>query len=297
MEKKTNIAELLKDCPKGMKLDCAMYECVEFDCVDNDKTYPIKITIKDDVAGDVTISLTKEGYYNARHNPKCVIFPKGKTTWEGFQRPFKDGEAVYYCDTISIFKGWGDETLFRTHAVIYLYSEILDINTPIFGKGVRRELRLATEEEKEKLFAAIKAKGYKWNAVTKTLEKLPKFKAGDRVRSVNNNCQYDVKALTGTHYTLVEIVDKFQYTSPIIEDENWELVLDKFDITTLKPFESKVLVRDADNEWEGALFGRYNGDSFFTIGGLNWGQCIPYEGNEHLLGKTDDCDEFYKTWK
>lgn len=26
-------------------------------------------------------------------------------------------------------------------------------------------------------------------------------------------------------------------------------------------------------------------------------QCIPYEGNEHLLGKTDDCDEFYKTWK
>ena len=24
--------------------------------------------------------------------------------------------------------------------------------------------------------------------------------------------------------------------------------------------------------------------------------CIPYEGNEHLLGNTDDCDDFYKTW-
>ena len=23
----------------------------------------------------------------------------------------------------------------------------------------------------------------------------------------------------------------------------------------------------------------------------------PCEGNEHLLGKTNDCDEFYKTWK
>ena len=25
-------------------------------------------------------------------------------------------------------------------------------------------------------------------------------------------------------------------------------------------------------------------------------QCIPYESNEHLLGTTDDCDEFYKNW-
>ena len=25
-------------------------------------------------------------------------------------------------------------------------------------------------------------------------------------------------------------------------------------------------------------------------------QCIPYEGNEHLLGTTDDCDDYYKTW-
>ena len=35
MEKeKINIAELLKDCPKGMELDCAMYEDVHFDYVD-----------------------------------------------------------------------------------------------------------------------------------------------------------------------------------------------------------------------------------------------------------------------
>ena len=25
-------------------------------------------------------------------------------------------------------------------------------------------------------------------------------------------------------------------------------------------------------------------------------ECIPYEQNEHLLDKTDDCDEYYKTW-
>lgn len=25
--------------------------------------------------------------------------------------------------------------------------------------------------------------------------------------------------------------------------------------------------------------------------------CQVYEGNEHLLGKTDDCDEYFKTWE
>lgn len=34
MEQKINIAELLKDCPKGMELDCLMYEDVYFDYVD-----------------------------------------------------------------------------------------------------------------------------------------------------------------------------------------------------------------------------------------------------------------------
>ena len=34
MGKKINIAELLKDCPRGMELDCAMYEDVYFDYVD-----------------------------------------------------------------------------------------------------------------------------------------------------------------------------------------------------------------------------------------------------------------------
>lgn len=26
-------------------------------------------------------------------------------------------------------------------------------------------------------------------------------------------------------------------------------------------------------------------------------QCIPYKGNEHLLGTTNDCNDFYKTWE
>jgi hypothetical protein len=137
------------------------------------------------------------------------------------------------------------------------------------------------------------------------LEKLvePKFKVGDRIKAICNNYQYDIKELTDTHYTLEEVNYKFKYTEPISEDKNWELVPNKFDITTLKPFESRVLVRDRNNdEWRGQFFSHYNNCSdrpYICVGneGLaEYKQCIPYEGNEHLLGTTNDCDNFYKTW-
>ena len=31
--------------------------------------------------------------------------------------------------------------------------------------------------------------------------------------------------------------------------------------------------------------------------GLSYMQCIPYKGNEHLNGKKDDCDKYFKTWE
>ena len=39
----------------------------------------------------------KNGCYTAHKLSKCVIFPKGKTTWEGFVPPckFKDGDVIY----------------------------------------------------------------------------------------------------------------------------------------------------------------------------------------------------------
>lgn len=68
----------------------------------------------------------------------------------------------------------------------------------------------------------------------------------------------------------------------------------------MKPFESKVLVRDDGYSlWQPSLWGLYDKKHRFpyvTIG-CRYKQCIPYEGNEHLRGTTNDCDEFYKTWK
>lgn len=52
-----------------------------------------------------------------------------------------------------------------------------------------------------------------------------------------------------------------------------------------------VLVRDEDDEvWRLDIFSHYNNDEFYTyycIGSISH-QCIPYEGNEQLLGKDID---------
>lgn len=56
-----------------------------------------------------------------------------------------------------------------------------------------------------------------------------------------------------------------------------------------KPFD-KVLVRDLENEeWKADFFSRYYTDyryDYECVSGA-YTQCIPYEGNEHLLGTTD----------
>ena len=54
-----------------------------------------------------------------------------------------------------------------------------------------------------------------------------------------------------------------------------------------KPFD-KVLVRDGDCEtWEVEYYGYQKEHKYVVTGGRMWYQCIPYEGNEHLVGTTD----------
>lgn len=155
-----------------------------------------------------------------------------------------------------------------------------------------------TKEEIKKLFDAIKANGYKWNSYTNTLEKLviPRFNVGDKVKDKNNRVWFIVQ-VSEKHFDISSVPNAEGYFVPIDDQDNYELVPNKFDITTLIPFESKVLVRSADGDlWKPAIYGFSTSKGCYVVGGVHWHQRIPYEGNEHLLGTTDDCDEYYKTW-
>lgn len=293
---KINVAELLKDCPTGMELNCTMYDNVYFDRIDENNAYPIRCYVLHD-GGKESISFTSFGTYAINKIAKCVIFPKGKTTWEGFQVSFKDGDIVATTNGIWI----GITTGGKSNEDIPTYCIINSNNNfeaYLEDKQTCMFKRLATEEEKQKLFDAIKDNGYKWNAETKTLEKLikPKFKVGDKITD-------------GEDFMTIEYIDNEYYYNIkrdtvsrlfIKNQDNWKLVPDKFDITTLVPFESKVLVRNSDlDEWRGAFWSYLTNDmygfNFDTTRGY-YKQCIPYKGNEHLLGKTKNCADYYKIW-
>lgn len=214
MEQKINIAQLLRDCPQGMELDCPMFENLEFDYVDiNPGTYPIVCRVKTEFGIYNNYTFTEYGCYRAEKYSKCVIFPKGKTTWEGFVPPCK-------------------------------------------------------------------------------------FKVGDNIRMKGTAAIYVVTAISEDCYMLDD-----KDISLLFKNQNqWELVPNKFDINTLVPFESKVLVRDGlSSKWLPAIWGFYNEDGcdyhYEVVGGNSFSYCIPYEGNEHLRGTTNDCDDYYKDWE
>ena len=299
---KINIAELLKDCPKGMELDCTMFDNVTFEGL-NTADYPINIKVMGD---DCYKYLTKSGCWNNNDNAKCVIFPKGKTTWEGFKRPFEDGDILTYTSnhtTTFIYRNKDNEPNYSTSFYVACNNAPSN-NFLIYNKYAlialngNCDVRLATEEEKQKLFQAIKNNGYKWNPKTKTLEKLivPKFKVGDRIKKKDSDEDVGLITDIADDYYIVETKYGMEVTININIQNNYKLVPNKFDITTLKPFE-KVLVRqNVNGKWGIDFFGFYTEGYYYTTGSCIYVQCIPYEGNEHLLGTTNDCDEYFKNW-
>ena len=304
----TDLTEILKDCPSGMELNCLMYEDVYFDYVVEHNMIHCYIQHE---TYKTSIIFNQYGVASNDIKSKCVIFPKGKTTWEGFAPPyrFKDGDILFVKATYSwiiIYKECGyDVDLYKYVGIPvgipdypnYTFM-VYDCN-PLCCKKEVSEIRLATEEEKEKLFDAIKENGYKWNPENNALEKLPKFKVGDKIRHKTNNEDiiYEISAVYDDFYGLVD----YAFMLDMKYQDSYELVQNKFDITTLKPFESKVLVRDTVKEiWKPDFFGCLcDGDycPYMVVGGIRWKYCIPYEGNERLLGTANDCDEYYKTWE
>ena len=347
-----NIADILKDCPKGTKLyspicgECRLikiYEGLGFDVIND----------TDDV-----FNFSYDGRYNL--NGECCIFPsKDNRDWNTFLT-FKDGDILTYTGnrtTTFIYRNKDNEPHFSTSFYVAC-NDASSHNFLIYNKytlialNENCDVRLATEDEKIKLFDAIKANGYKWNAETKTLEKIivpkfkvgdiitngkvtikidhidgdyyyditrnianrlfikfqdewelapvPKFKVGDIIKAHNPSFVYKIINITDTHYTLESMPGKHRHNILICEDKNWKLVPNKFDISTLKAYD-KVLVRDDNNSvWVNTFFGFYdtvtNKKYPFIAEGVKWAQCIPYEGNEHLLGTCDECDEYYKNW-
>ena len=297
MKNTKTVVEILKenDIKPGFKLySSVMGECTLKDYIDSHIS----------VESELGFKYIFDKYGRLSSKGECLLFPsKEERDWNKFI-PFKDGDIIFEdrFNSICIFKKEGSikGTVDYYWGISFGKLCVKDEKDIDRHFGAISDYRFATEEEKEKLFQVIKDKGYKWNAEIKTLEKLvePKFKVGDKIKHKSGRCSScTIKAIENNVYILKEIWS----TLPINEQHEYELVPNKFDISTLKPFD-KVLVRfggSNSHTWKAGFFSnidKSNNKSYFVVNTHYWSQCIPFEGNEQLLGTTNDCDEYYKTW-
>ena len=203
IQERVNIAELLKDCPKGMELDCVIYDNLYFKCVREHPIYPIVCYTIDSKGEEYEITFNWFGKYSPLDTAKCVIFPKGKNTWKEFVPPskFKEGDII--------ISTYGDIHLLRTEDSSYCSYRCKRNKLDTIITTSITVVRIATKDEKQRFFQAIKDNGYEWNAETKTLQKLAKlnFKPGNWI--TNGNYIWKVISIDNFDYTLQNQLGEF----------------------------------------------------------------------------------------
>lgn len=311
-----NVAEKLKDCPKGTKLYSTVFGDLEFLEIDNENhNYPITVTVKD--KDWEKTKFTAEGKWTIIKNSECVLFPsKDNRDWNKFRIPVKRGDIMMIPNSYHAFIATGE---FTDNGSVMFICGVDEDNKLCINPGnagwTKGFYIPASEEAKKRLFDKMEAVGYRWNADTLELEKIEsKFKEGDVVIDDQGNLCLVSKVKDSTsiivmailykcgilniynntvnrlnkEITLASIEDRNKFYSALVrkgykyDKEQHKLIKQEF-----KPFD-KVLVRDDINDkWILSIFGCYEDevDADFPYVCLNgrYCYCIPYEGNEYLL--------------
>lgn len=317
----TNIAEILKYCPKGMKLYSPIFgECTLYEINNNDKYYPIIVkTFINDVS--TPMQFTKEGLYiDGCLDSECLLFPsKDQRDWYKFRLPVKKGDIMMIPNSNYTFIATGE--LYDNISPKYICGinlcGVFEISSN--KRGWTTDFYIpASEKAKKELFNKMAEAGYRWNANTLELEEIkPKFKEGDVLIDKDNtlflttgvieddkiqvyrlfingtfiDCGVSMCPVPISSLKLAPITDRNKCYSTLVkkgykyDKKQHTLVKQEY-----KPFE-KVLVRDNTNEkWSINIFSYYdeeNEDFPYICLSSCYYYCIPYESNEHLLGTTN----------
>lgn len=323
MEEKINIAEILKNKPKGTKLyaDAFGELSIEEICTEDE----LGITLSDN--GGTDWLFYNDGKYSWR-GESILVPSKEMRDWSKFA--WKRGDVLVnkYNNSHIIFDKFNDDTyttftgklFYQVVKAGYNYTHTCsDVMTQNFDieKGDAVQTYINTIEEKL---------GGKLNRETIEVEKAqPEFKDGDVLfvrcekysyieifnYSKENSDLYDHASLNTTTQKL-DVSGKFKICKDGIveirlateeekkqlfsafakEGKAWDAVKKqivdlKSKIDELKPFD-KVLVKDNPyGSWEPALFWKKvdvkDLHPYMIIGGKRYRYCEPYEGNEDLL--------------
>lgn len=318
--KEINIAEILKNKPRGTKL----YSLTYGDCFYQEYTGDFGIECQSQ--NGVQFNLDEYDKYCI--DGECIIFPsKEMRDWEKFA--WKRGDILVSNDggTEVIFDKWYDETYTSFYCKHYLNSE--DENKIVYHEAFLCTTERYSLEDKDSVQTYINTieerLGGKLNRETLEVEKAqPEFNDGDIVALVVRKCthiaifQSRQEAYIGFHAVLCQN-DELLLEKPFREDvgdielrlatdsekqqlfdalakegKAWDsekkIIVELKPKVELKPFDN-VLVRDsASDNWRANLFGYIGKDGYYHCVYANWAYCIPYIGNESLLGTTKDVE-------
>lgn len=315
MEQKLNIAEILKNKPRGTKLYSMIHGTCSFEAV-TDEIFKINFcTSKFGLTQSGECTLIKFG--NMYDGGECIIFPsKEMRDWKKFS--WKKGDVLVGVGQRVIFEKFIDEnyTKFQGKYSLSTYEDRTLVSdrsyyTSNFSKiNDSGNVENYFEDLEEKLDGKL-------NRETLEVEKpQPEFKDGDIVvygESVAI-CRRIYKHTLSFYVTLnkmfgllfadeVESSEEYRFATDedkqqlfdALEKEGKAWDAEKKQIVDIKkehqfkPFE-KVLVRDSiDDVWRASFFSHIKeNDGRYVTTCVTWKFCIPYEGNEHLLGTTDN---------
>lgn len=116
--------------------------------------------------------------------------------------------------------------------------------------------------------------------------------------NVDDKYTLDEYGNTKVHYSLrlatdsekQQLFDALSKKGKRWDAEKKEIINLKPKVDDMKPFD-KVLVRDSESDkWRANLFSYIGKDGYYHCAYANWAYCIPYIGNESLLGTTKDVE-------
>lgn len=325
METEINIVEILKDKPQGTKLYSSACGKCRLEEVD-DKSFKISFyNSKFGLMNGGEGYLDKNG--KLYDDGECVVFPsKEMRDWSKFA--WKKGDVLVSNDggTEVIFDKWYDDTYTNFYSKHYLNSE--DENNIKYNEAflcTTERYSLVDKDTAQTYINTIEKRlGGKLNLETLEIEKQLEFKDGDIVALVVRKCthiaifQSRQEAYIGFHAVLCQN-DELLLEEPFREDvgdielrlatdsekqqlfdalekkgKAWDAekkqIMDLKPKVELKPFD-KVLVRDfSRDKWSISFFSFKKEDCYVCINHCSWNQCIPYIGNESLLGTTKDVE-------
>lgn len=319
MEKKINIAKILKDKPEGTKLWTDMFGSVTLYVVtDACDAFQVKHHNKEPWF-DKDGKLYKEGVL-------CIYPSKSMRDWKKFS--WKNGDVLISdCGFMCIFKEWASDDYTKFNGCYSNskdgYEDVSNAETAKFVKLDNNTAYGYVREIERKLGGIL-------NLETLEIEKKTEFKDGDIVALVVRKCthiaifQSRQEAYIGFHAVLCQN-DELLLEEPFREDvgdielrlatdsekkqlfdalekkgKAWDAekkqIVDLKPKVELNPFDNVLVRHQKTEEWRANIFSHTDKtDEYLDYVCVNgrWEFCIPYEGNESLLGTTKDVEVSY----